>query len=49
MAKKYFNAQMQIVSVQSNDIVTASIGVGNKTVNDPAVIQTPERRRSIWE
>ncbi len=47
--KKYFNAQMRIVSVSNNDIVTASqIGIGNTTVTNSNQIQAPGRR-SIWD
>ena len=47
--KKYINTELQIVRT-NNDIVTASIGIGNTQVTDPGQIQAPERRRrSIWD
>ena len=46
--KKYFNAEMRIVSVSNNDIVTASIGVIHNNAN-PIAGDAPERRRSIWD
>ena len=46
--KKYSNAELQIVRVNNNDIVTASLPKGNATVTDPNVIQGPARR-SIWD
>ena len=47
--KQYINANMQVVPMGNNDIVTTSIGVGNKTVTDPDIIQAPGRRPSIWD
>ncbi len=49
MSKKYINAELQIVRVNNNDIVTASLGIGNPINNGNPVANTPERRRSIWE
>ena len=47
--KKYENPMLQIVSINNNDIVTASpIGVGNNTVTNPGQIQAPGRK-SIWD
>ena len=47
--KAYNKAELQIVRVNNNDIVTASqIGVGNTTVTNSNQIQTPGRR-SIWD
>ena len=47
--KKYENPMLQIVSINNNDIVTASpIGVGNTPVTQPGQIQAPARR-SIWD
>ena len=47
--KAYNKAELQIVRVNNNDIVTASpIGVGNNTVTQPGQIQAPARR-SIWD
>ncbi len=47
--KTYINAELQIVRVNNNDIVTASLPKGTATVTDPSTIQAPERRRSIWD
>ena len=47
--KKYFDAELQIVRVNNNDIVTASqLGVGSTPVTNGNQIQTPGRR-SIWD
>jgi len=48
MTKTYIDAKLQIVPV-NNDIVTASIGIGNPINEGNPVANTPERRRSIWE
>ena len=49
MAKKYIDAELQIVRT-NNDIVTASqIGVGSNPITDPGAVQAPGRRRSIWD
>ena len=47
--KKYIDAELQIVRVNNNDIVTASatISVGSNMSN--GVADAPERRRSIWD
>ena len=47
--KKYIDAELQIVRVNNNDIVTASatISVGSNMSNGTA--DAPERRRSIWD
>ena len=47
--KQYINARMRVVPMSNNDIVTTSIGVGNKTVTNPGDIQAPGRRSSIWD
>ena len=47
--KTYNKAELQIVRM-NNDIVTASIGIGNTQVTDAGQVQAPERRRrSIWD
>jgi len=47
--KAYNKAELQIVRVNNNDIVTASpISVGNTPVTQPGQIQSPARR-SIWD
>ena len=49
MAKKYIDAELQIVRT-NNDIVTASqIGVGSTPVTNPGAVQAPGRRRGIWD
>ena len=48
--KKYINAELQIVRMNNNDIVTTSIGMGsNATIADPINADAPGRRRSIWD
>ena len=46
--KTYINAELQIVRM-NNDIVTASVKVGNAIETGNVVAQSPERRRSIWD
>ena len=47
--KGYNKAELQIVRMNNNDIVTASqIGVGSNPVTGSGQIQTPGRR-SIWD
>ena len=46
--KKYFDAELQIVRVNNNDIVTASLPKGTTPVDDPGKVQGPGRR-SIWD
>ena len=49
MAKTYINAELQIVRMNNNDIVTASqLGIGTNTVNSGTQVQAPGRR-SIWD
>ena len=48
--KKYINAELQIVRMNNNDIVTNSIGLNGSTISTPgAVANAPERRKSIWD
>ena len=48
--KAYNKAELQIVRVNNNDIVTASITIGNPITNGNTVTaDAPERRRSIWD
>ncbi len=47
--RTYIDAQLQIVPMNNNDIVTASIGIGQPKTSDNWNAQTPERRRSIWD
>lgn len=50
MAKKYINAQLQIVRTSNNDIVTASqIGKGEPITGGTIGGDAPGRRRSIWD
>ena len=51
MAKTYINAELQIVRMNNNDIVTTStVGIGNPITGGSTVIaDAPERRRSIWD
>ena len=47
--KQYIKAELQVVRVNNNDIVTASqLGIGNNTVSNGNQIQAPGRR-SIWD
>ena len=45
--KTYINAELQIVRT-NNDIVTASVKIGNAIETGNVNAQAPERRRSIW-
>ena len=49
MKRAYISATMQVVSMDNCDIVTTSIAVGTKSVDNPGDIQAPGRRRSIWD
>ena len=46
--KAYNKAELQIVRVNNNDIVTASLPKGANPVTDTSTIQAPARR-SIWD
>ena len=46
--KTYINTELQIVRM-NNDIVTASVKVGNAIETGNVTAQSPERRRSIWD
>jgi len=47
--KAYNKAELQIVRMNNNDIVTTSqLGIGNTAVSGSGQIQTPGRR-SIWD
>ena len=46
--KKYINPMLQIVAVNNNDIVTASINTPNDRVGNQQQLD-PGRRRSIWD
>ena len=49
--KTYIDAQLQIVPMNNNDIVTTSttIGVGSAFTKDNHTADAPDRRRSIWD
>ena len=47
--KKYIDAELQIVRMNNNDIVTTSIGVGSQINSGNVNAQAPERRKSIWD
>ena len=47
--KQYIDAELQIVRMNNNDIVTTSLGIGNSTVTGSGQIQAPDRRKSIWD
>ena len=49
MAKTYINAELQIVRMNNNDIVTTSVGIGNPINTGNVNAQAPERRKSIWD
>ena len=47
--KAYNKAELQIVRMNNNDIVTTStLGIGGTQVTNPGQIQAPARR-SIWD
>ena len=47
--KQYIKAELQIVRLNNNDIVTASqLGIGSNTVNSGTQVQAPGRK-SIWD
>ena len=48
--KTYINAELQIVRMNNNDIVTTStVGVGTPFVTGTTPADAPGRRRSIWD
>ena len=48
--KKYINAELQIVRMNNNDIVTTStIGIGSPINSGTIPAQSPDRRKSIWD
>ena len=51
MAKTYINAELQIVRMNNNDIVTtsATVSIGSPISNGGNVAGAPDRRRSIWD
>lgn len=49
MAKTYINAELQIVRMNNNDIVTTSTQIGVGANMSSGVADAPERRRSIWD
>jgi hypothetical protein len=47
--KTYNNAELQIVRMNNNDIVTTSMGIGGSKTTGNWTAEAPERRRSIWD
>ena len=47
--KTYIDAQLQVVRVNNNDIVTASVSVGDPITGRNVTADAPDRRRSIWD
>ena len=48
--KKYIDAELQIVRMNNNDIVTTStIGMGTPIISGTTPADAPGRRRSIWD
>ena len=48
--KKYINAELQIVRMNNNDIVTTStVGVGSPINSGTTPADAPARRKSIWD
>ena len=47
--KQYIKAELQIVRVNNNDIVTASVAIGNTIDSGTKIADAPGRRRSIWD
>ena len=46
--KTYIDADLQIVRVNNNDIVTASVNVGSAITSENVNADAP-RRKSIWD
>ncbi|MBQ7672690.1 MAG: hypothetical protein IJS49_06410 [Paludibacteraceae bacterium] len=49
MAKTYINAELQIVRMNNNDIVTTSVRVGDPITTGSVSADAPARRKSIWD
>ena len=49
MSKTYINAELQIVRMNNNDIVTNSIPVGTPISSGNVNADAPGRRKSIWD
>ena len=49
MKKTYYNAELQIVHVNSNDIVTASIPTNGTPITNSGNVANTPGRRSIWD
>ena len=47
--KKYINAELQIVRMNNNDIVTTSIQMGSPINTPGAVANEPEHSKRIWD
>ena len=46
--KKYINAELQIVRLNSSDVIATSMNTPNTTVGNGTQL-APERRKSIWD
>ena len=46
--KQYIDAELQIVRMNNNDIVTTSVQVGNPITGGTHTAEAPGRRRDIW-
>ena len=47
--KTYINAELQIVRVNNNDIVTASIPTNGTPITNSGNVANSPARRSIWD
>jgi len=47
--RKYIDAELQIVRVNNNDIVTASIPTNGTPITTPGNVANTPGRRSIWD
>ena len=48
--KQYIKAELQVVRVNNNDIVTASsVGIGDGYSSGTHTGNAPERRKGIWD
>jgi len=48
--KTYIDAELQIVRMNNNDIVTTSMNLHNgPVITDPNQVNAPGRRRNIWD
>ena len=47
--KTYSKAELQIVQMNNNDIVTTSVQIGNAIDSGHVTGNAPDRRKSIWD